>query len=100
MGELGIAPQNVIQRDQLAKALVEVDEDQSGFVDFMEFLQLMRLFLDHSDAEMLRKEKDAVTRTKFTPDEVAQWKAIFNKFDTDGNGEMDTMECKKLLSAV
>jgi len=98
--ELGKEPKTVIQRDKLTTLLAEVDEDGSGEIDFKEFLQLMRKFLDESDAEMLRKEKDVVTRTNFTPEEVTLWRDIFVKFDDDKSGEFDTAEGKKLLQAV
>jgi len=98
--ELGKEPKTVIQRDKLTTLLAEVDEDGSGEIDFKEFLQLMRKFLDESDAEMLRKEKDVVSRTNFTPEEVTLWRDIFVKFDDDKSGEFDTAEGKKLLQAV
>jgi Ca2+-binding EF-hand superfamily protein len=49
---------------------------------------------------MLRKEKDVVSRTNFTPEEVTLWRDIFVKFDDDKSGEFDTAEGKKLLQAV
>jgi Ca2+-binding EF-hand superfamily protein len=98
--ELGKEPKTVIQRDKLTTLLAEVDEDGSGEIDFKEFLQLMRKFLDESDAEQLRKEKDVVSRTNFTTDEVTLWRDIFVKFDDDKSGEFDTAEGKKLLQAV
>merc|ERR1719487_138951 len=46
LAELGKEPKNVIQRDKLTQLLSEIDEDGSGEIDFGEFLQLMRRFLD------------------------------------------------------
>merc|ERR1719428_1385797 len=66
----------------------------------MGFLQLMRRFLDDSDAQMLRKEEEAIARTGFAPDEVTLWRDIFVKFDVDHSGEFDTSEGKKLLAAI
>jgi len=98
--ELGKEPKTVIQREKLTKILEEVDEDGSGEIGFPEFLQLMRKFLDESDAEQLRKEKEIVARTNFAPDEVTLWRDIFIKFDDDKSGEFDVGEGKHLLQAV
>merc|ERR1719161_1685375 len=83
LAELGKEPKTVIQRDKLTELLAEIDEDGSGEIDFSEFLQLMRRFLDESDAAQLLKEKEIVKRTRFEPEEVAQWRDIFIK-DEDG----------------
>jgi Ca2+-binding EF-hand superfamily protein len=98
--ELGKEPKTVIQREKLKVILAEVDEDGSGEIGFPEFLQLMRKFLDESDKEQLLKEKEAVVRTNFQPEEVALWRDIFIKFDEDKSGEFDITEGKSLLQAV
>jgi len=98
--ELGKEPKTVIQREKLKVILEEVDEDGSGEIGFPEFLQLMRKFLDESDKEQLLKEKEAVVRTNFQPEEVALWRDIFIKFDEDKSGEFDITEGKSLLQAV
>jgi Ca2+-binding EF-hand superfamily protein len=98
--ELGKEPKTVIQQEKLKSIIDEIDEDGSGEIDFSEFLQLMRRFLDESDAAMLLKEKEMVTRTGFEPEEVSQWRDIFIKFDDDGSGAFDPQEGKTLLQAV
>jgi len=98
--ELGKEPKTVIQREKLTNLLKEVDGDGSGEIGFLEFLQLMRKFLNESEAEQLRKEKDVIKRTNFAPDEVSLWRDIFLKFDSDGSGGFDITEGKGLLQAV
>jgi Ca2+-binding EF-hand superfamily protein len=97
---LGREPRTVIQREKLTTILSEIDEDGSGEINFLEFLQLMRRFTNESDAEQLRKEKDIIKRTKFTPEEVNLWRDIFLKFDDDNSGAFDVTEGKTLLQAV
>merc|ERR1712118_304006 len=97
---LGKEPRTVIQREKLTQILAEIDEDGSGEIDFLEFLQLMRKFLNESEAEALRKEKAIITRTKFTPEEVNLWRDIFLKFDDDHSGAFDITEGKTLLQVV
>ena len=77
-----------------------MDEDGSGEIDFQEFLLLMRNFMDESDADTLRKEKECVAKSGFNVEEVKLWRDIFSKFDADGNGQYDMGETKKLLQAV
>merc|ERR1719171_987909 len=72
----------------------------SGEINFLEFLQLMRKFLNESEAEQLRKEKEVIKRTKFAQDEVNLWRDIFLKFDDDKSGAFDITEGKTLLQAV
>jgi calmodulin len=93
-------PKNVIQRDKLTALLAEIDEDGSGEIGFSEFLQLMRRFLDESDAAALLKEREIIQRTGFLPDEVTAWRDIFLKFDEDKSGAFDVGEGKTLLQAV
>jgi Ca2+-binding EF-hand superfamily protein len=97
---LGHEPRTVIQRQKLTAILAEVDEDGSGEIGFDEFLQLMRKFIDQSMAEQMLKERDIVAKTRFDTDEVAQWREIFLKFDTDGSSSFDKDEGKVLLLAV
>merc|ERR1712216_270236 len=68
---VGQEPKSVLQRAKLQEILAEIDEDGSGEISFAEFLQLMRRFLDEADAEQARKEKDIISRTDFSADEVA-----------------------------
>merc|ERR1719240_1411037 len=100
LSALGHEPKTVIQRNKLTSILAEVDTDGSGEIGFDEFLQLMRKFIDQSMAEQLIKERDIIAKTRFDQDEVAQWREIFLKFDTDGSGAFDTDEGKVLLQAV
>jgi Ca2+-binding EF-hand superfamily protein len=98
--DLGKAPQTPSQQKMLIDLVNEIDEDGSGEIAFSEFLQLMRKFSEESEAEKLRREKEAIQRTGFTPEEVAQWRDIFMKFDDDNSGSFDLSEGKALLQAV
>merc|ERR1719321_691146 len=98
--EIDKDPKTVAQRDSLSAAIAAVDVDGGGEIDFDEFLQLMRRFLDDSDAAQLLKEKDCVKRSRFSPEDVAEWRNIFLKFDDDGSGSFDVDEGKSLLRAV
>lgn len=100
LAALGKTPTTVIQQQQLGLAIKEVDEDESGEIDFEEFLQLMRKFLDDSVAAQIRKEKDCYERCGFTAEEIEQWRQVFVQFDEDESGEIDEMEGKQLLTRL
>ena len=88
------------QRKRLLEMIAEIDEDNTGEIDFLEFLQLMRKFVDDREAEYMRKEKAAAQRANFSADETKLWRTIFLKFDEDKSGEFDSTEGKVLLQAV
>merc|ERR1719313_2002582 len=97
---LGMEPKTKMQQEKLGAIIEQVDEDKSGEIGWLEFLQLMRRFLEESDAAQILKEKDCVKRANFAPEEVNLWRDIFIKFDDDGSGAFDPDEGKTLLQAV
>lgn len=97
---IGKGPRNVRERDKLAKMIADVDEDGGGEIDFLEFLRLMRRFLDDADIEKMQKEKDAIANSKFEEHEISMWRQIFEQYDPDGSGELDKDEVKLLLRTV
>merc|ERR1719321_985202 len=100
LNDLGKAPKTVQQRKRLMEMIAEIDSDNTGEIDFLEFLQLMRKFVTDRDAEYMRKEKNAAQRAKFSADETKAWRTIFLKFDADGSGAFDANEGKAVLQAV
>merc|ERR1712096_583478 len=78
----------------------EEEGEAEAEVNFRGFLQLMRQFLDDSDAQMLKKEEECIERTGFSQDDVLLWRDVFTKFDLDRSGAYDPSEGKKLLGAL
>merc|ERR1719482_1543746 len=76
--ELGYVP----TEESVADAIAKVDKDGSGEINFDEFFVLM----NH-----LRKTEG------FTAKEVETFQGLFNKFDYDGSGEIETLELASLL---
>jgi calmodulin len=65
----------------LQKILKEIDKDNSGSIEFDEFVELMeRTFTDQE-----------------TPDELLQ---AFNLFDKDGNGNIDLSELGQVMESL
>jgi len=68
----------------VAEAVQMVDKDGSGEIDFDEFVMFM---------QYLRKTEG------FTQAEIEEFQRLFNKFDIEGSGEIDTVETSKALRA-
>merc|ERR1712039_70038 len=64
-------------RPKLLKLLKEVDVDEDLELDFQDFLRLMRQFHDLQDRERIIKEQTAVNQTKFSNDEVEEFRSLF-----------------------
>ncbi|KAI1319624.1 hypothetical protein EDD11_003617 [Mortierella claussenii] len=71
----------------LENLLTEYDVDQSGSIDFEEFLSL---------ATRLIKNKSST----FTEDEIASFRESFNVFDRNGDGAINASELRSLLRIV
>ncbi|KAF9173213.1 hypothetical protein BGX21_004456 [Mortierella sp. AD011] len=71
----------------LENYLTEFDVDQSGTIDFEEFLSL---------ANRLIKNKSA----NFSEEEVASFKECFDAFDRNGDGSISASELRSLLRIV
>lgn len=99
---LGKAPRTRTQRDQLGKIIDDIDADGSGEISFLEFLRLMRRFMDDADAAAAEKEKSCIAKSGFDERDVSRWRQIFERFANigSGDGEIDREEAKKLLQFV
>eukprot|EP00415_Alexandrium_ostenfeldii_P003912 UN3912 len=67
-------------RVKLTSLLKEVDNDFSGSLDFQDFLRIFRQFSDLKQMENASKETRAVEATKFTAEEVSEFRQLFRKW--------------------
>jgi Ca2+-binding EF-hand superfamily protein len=87
------------RRPQVIQLIKESDEDGSGSLDFKDFLRMMRQLHDMQDQLRIGKELEAVSETKFTPVEVADFRELFLAAG-DGIKELGFAEIKSLLMCV
>jgi Ca2+-binding EF-hand superfamily protein len=83
-----------------AQILHEVDQDGDGKLEFDEYLQLMRLIQDAADLQKIEKEQTAVQATGFLREEVAEFRKVFQVFDSDASGEMSFDEFISLIATL
>ena len=55
--ELGKAPKNKRERERLLQMMKEIDDDDTGEIEFPEFLQLMRKFSEEKEGDYVRNSK-------------------------------------------
>ena len=71
----------------LSRLLNKYDLDGSGVLEFDEFIQMLKPYFPPTDPKALN---DA---------QVGQLKALFSRFDRNGDGQIDTSELKAVLEA-
>jgi len=74
---------------ELAQAVLEVDVDGSGKIEWPEFLWLMSRF----------GEKQSIEQ-QFTEERLAELREVFSLFDDDGNGQLDARELSMVMRSV
>jgi len=85
-------------RDILAK----VDKDNSGTVDYIEFLHYQyslrsKLLKEKYDREEKRRKRTNFKKRKFTAEELCELQERFNDYDTDRSGGLEMAEISFLL---
>lgn len=87
------------RRPQLIQLLKDADEDESGSLDFKDFLRIMRQLRDMQDKLRIEKEIEAVSETKFTPPEVQEFRELFIAAG-EGAQELGFEEVRDLLKCI
>merc|ERR1712216_970459 len=88
------------EKERLQRLLAKVDEGGDGSLDFSDFLMLMREYWDEMDEIKLRKERGSVLMTGFSPQEVEEFRVIFQKYDIDKSGDLNGMEVKMIFDRI
>jgi calcium-binding protein CML len=100
---LDIFPQAKECLDTHAKArqlLEQVDSNKDGTINWMDYLNMMRIIEDRQEEFMLDKEKKAIDASRFTNDEIKEFRTIFALFDSDCSGDLTTKELQDMLSSI
>jgi Ca2+-binding EF-hand superfamily protein len=90
-----------VQKDKLDAFFAKVDSDGSGYIEWVEFLQIMRAFY-----EIKRKEFEkhyygvAKQFPEFSRNDIDAFIAAFHEFDADGSGALDVAELANCFKAM
>mmetsp|Transcript_70134 Transcript_70134/g.131111 ORF Transcript_70134/g.131111 Transcript_70134/m.131111 type:complete len:608 (-) Transcript_70134:147-1970(-) len=76
-----------LRKEELDKAVAEVDVGGSGEIFWPEFLWLM-------------SKADFNIEARFTPERLAELREVFDLFDHDGGGDLDKKELKAMLKTI
>mmetsp|Transcript_27029 Transcript_27029/g.41911 ORF Transcript_27029/g.41911 Transcript_27029/m.41911 type:complete len:155 (+) Transcript_27029:72-536(+) len=112
MNSIGMQP----TAEEIAEMIADVDEDQSGSIDFDEFLVMMKTRMDENDPELELKEAFKVfdldgdglihwKELKVTMDKLGskltdvEVHAMIREADEDGDGAISYEEFKAMMSA-
>jgi len=112
MNSIGLQP----TAEEIAEMIADVDEDQSGSIDFDEFLVMMKTRMDENDPELELKEAFKVfdldgdglihwKELKVTMDKLGskltdvEVHAMIREADADGDGAISYEEFKAMMSA-
>lgn len=75
--------------EELTQAVLEVDLDGSGEIEWPEFLFLMSKFGTNFSIE-----------NKFSEERLAEMRDVFNMFDADGSGTLDVEELRIVMASI
>eukprot|EP00933_Yihiella_yeosuensis_P032558 TRINITY_DN26175_c0_g1_i2.p1 TRINITY_DN26175_c0_g1~~TRINITY_DN26175_c0_g1_i2.p1 ORF type:complete len:1182 (-),score=245.43 TRINITY_DN26175_c0_g1_i2:48-3593(-) len=87
------------QRPLLLEIIKEADQDGSGTLDFEDFLRLMRAVEDLSHTAQLDKERLAVQMSRFSGQEVSEFRDIFLG-KTEGVGFLQFEAFREMMEPI
>jgi hypothetical protein len=95
---IGRRPVTVEDQRRVVEYIEESDVDGSGTIDFLEFLQLLRM--DHNDFAMKKRrlEMKVINSTGMVPDQVNNICTLFDNADADMSGVLTFKQIKKAFS--
>jgi len=85
---------------KLRELLAEVDENGDGMLDWMDYIHMMRVIDDRTLAVNLTKEQEAIQSSKFSREEIKEFRHVFAMFDTDASGDLSEDEFMKLIMGI
>jgi len=90
-----------VQKDKLDAFFSKVDIDGSGYIEWNEFLWIMRAFYDIKRREF-EKHYYGIAKQfpEFTKNDIDAFIAAFHEFDSDGSGALDVNELGHCFKAM
>merc|ERR1739848_421226 len=87
-------------RPQFVQLLNDADEDHNGDFDFLDFLRLMRLIRDLQEQFRIQKELTAVDQTRFSGQEVEEFRELFEVAGGENTQEINYEQLKDLVQRI
>jgi calmodulin len=87
-------------RPFLTQMLHEIDADESGSLDFQEYLSLMQQLRDLQDRARVAKEHRAIQETRFSTQEVQEFREVFLTAAADDVGVLTLSQVCDMLQKI
>lgn len=97
LGALSCRPETVEDQQRVIGYIKLADVDGSGTIDFLEFLQLLRLVMEYDTKRMRSREMDLIHSTGMTPDQIDGLREAFEQFDTKKSLSLNLGAIKRLF---
>jgi len=98
--EQGLLPQTWQDQKEMQQLLEEADGDNSGEIDFDEFMMLNQRITETLRANERSREYQTGTTLGFDRNQMTELRASFNALDTDGSGTLSIKECRRVLVSL
>jgi hypothetical protein len=97
LGELNNRPTSIEDQKRVIGYIALTDVDKSGTIDFYEFLQLLRLVMEHDTNVSRAREMSLVKACRFSPFEVDALREVYDQFDLQRQLQLGLQQLKRLF---
>jgi Ca2+-binding EF-hand superfamily protein len=97
LGALSCRPETVEDQQRVIGYIKLTDVDGSGTIDFLEFLQLLRLVMEYDTKRQRSREMDLIHSTGMTPQQIDGLREAFDQFDTKRSLVLNLGAIKRLF---
>lgn len=94
LADVGLAPVNHGEQEEIANLICAVDEDGSGVIDFPEFQELCQRIDEKLRSFRFEEEMEYAMRLGFTEVQMRDLHQVFSSLDTDSSRKLDADEVR------
>lgn len=100
LADVGLAPRNRLEQEELAFMIVSVDKDGSGCISFEEFQILCQRVSEKLKRMRYKAEVDVAVDLGFTESHLRDFRFAFDSLDTQGIGKVNPDKVHAAYSAL
>jgi len=97
LSDVGIAPRNRIEQEELGMMIHAADEDGSGTIDFDEFQHLCQRIDEKLKQMRYEEEVEEAMASGFSENDFRNFRWVYDTLDVDGNEQLSIQEVYKCL---
>lgn len=100
LADLDIEFHSKEERQWYVETVKRLDKNGDGSINFRELCQIIRVVVDMELVKKRQREFNLVKLSKLPFDEVEDWNVLFQEKDEDGQGELQLVQVKELISSI